>query len=107
MITGAKSRAVPARKPRRLSGWRAGVGAALLAGFYFGAPLAEESQLKKDAKKAGHEVGSAFRQMGKDAKKAGKTIGHGAAKAGRDVGHAAKKSGREVKQAIKGEKESK
>ena len=53
---------------------------------------AEEENLKDGAKKAGHAMGSAVREIGRGAKKAGKT-----------VGQAAKEGGKEFHKAIKGE----
>ncbi len=53
---------------------------------------AEDASLKDGAKRAGHAIGTAARD-----------IGHGAKKAGKAVGNAAKEGGREFRRAFKGE----
>jgi hypothetical protein len=53
---------------------------------------AEDTSLKDGAKRAGHAVGSAVREIGQGAKKAGKA-----------VGNAAKEGGKEFSRALKGE----
>lgn len=62
-----------------------------------------EDDLEKGAKKTGHAIGSAFREIGKTAKKTGKTIGKTAKKVGKSVGKAAKEGGKAVKKGVKGE----
>jgi hypothetical protein len=53
---------------------------------------AEDASLKDGAKRAGHAIGTAARDVGQGAKKVGKA-----------VGKAAKEGGREFRRAIKGE----
>ena len=64
---------------------------------------AEVQQLTTDAKRAGHAVGSAVREVGQGTKKIGKEIGQGVKDAGRAIGGAAREGGKEFRRAVKGE----
>jgi hypothetical protein len=57
---------------------------------------AEDSTISKDAKKAGHAIGEAAREVGHTAKKVGTEIGHGTAQAAKEVGPAAKEAGHDI-----------
>ena len=65
--------------------------------------FADDQNLTKGAKNAGHAIGTAAREIGHGAKKVGKTIGKEAKAAGKAVGHAAKEGAKELKHAFKGE----
>ena len=75
--------------PYRVLSW---VAVVLALAIPLSATSAEEGSLKGDAKRAGHALGTAAREIGQGAKKVGKA-----------VGHAAKEGGREFRRAIKGE----
>lgn len=80
----------------------AGVCALLVSAFLATLSLAvlAESNVKKEARKAGQAVGEVVHDVGQGAKKIGKTVGN-AAKEGVE---AAKEGGREFKRAVKGER---
>ncbi len=84
--------AVPAAKPSG-TWWRATSAAiALLLSMSGPAASAEDAGLKDGAKRAGHALGSAAREVGQGARRAGKA-----------VGNAAQEGGREFRRAVKGE----
>lgn len=89
---------------RHLGRRAATVGVAVLFSALVPPAGAGEDSLKKDAKEAGHAVGSALHDVGHGAKKIGKEIGHGAKEAGKAIGGAAKEGGKEFHRAIKGDK---
>ncbi len=57
-----------------------------------GQTFAGDSELKKDARKAGRATGTAVREVGQGVKQAGK-----------EIGAAAKEGGKEFRRAVKGE----
>ncbi len=65
---------------------------ALLFATTLSVASAEDASLKDGAKRAGHAIGAAARDVGQGAKKAGKA-----------VGKAAQEGGREFRRAVKGE----
>ncbi len=75
--------------PYRRMAWAA---IALLLVTSLSAASAEDASIKDGAKRAGHAIGAAARDVGQGAKKVGKA-----------VGKAAKEGGREFRRAIKGE----
>lgn len=75
--------------PYRVLSW---VAIALVLATPLCATSAEQGSLKSDAKRAGHALGTAARE-----------IGQGARKVGKAVGNAAREGGREFRRAIKGE----
>ena len=80
-------------------------GAALLFGG--GIALAEESKVRQEAKKAGHEIGTAAREVGQETKKITKEVGKAVVEAARETGHAFRDGAKEVKKTVKGEGEKK
>lgn len=75
--------------PYRVLSW---VAIALVLATPLSAASAEDGSLKDGAKRAGHALGTAAREIGHDAKKVGKA-----------VGNAAREGGREFRRAVKGE----
>jgi hypothetical protein len=71
---------------------------ALLAGAAYGE---EENRIKRDAKKAGHDMKSGIVEFGRGMRDAAKDVGHGAAKVGREIGHTAKNAPKDVKEGFK------
>ena len=65
---------------------------ALLFAMTLSVASADDASLNDGAKRAGHAIGAAARD-----------IGHGAKKVGKAVGNAAKEGGRELRRAFKGE----
>jgi hypothetical protein len=63
------------------------------------ASVAEESKIEAGAKKVGHAVGTAAREVGQEAKKFGKAVGEAA----KEGVVAVKEGGKELKRAAKGE----
>jgi hypothetical protein len=79
-------------KPSALFRRAASAGLAVMLVTVLSAASAEDAGLKDSAKRAGHTLGTAARDVGQGAKKAGKA-----------VGNAAKEGGREFRRALKGE----
>lgn len=75
--------------PSRLLSW---VAVTLVLAMPLSAASAADGSLKDGAKRAGHALGTAVREIGQGAKKAGKA-----------VGNAAREGGREFRRAVKGE----
>jgi len=75
--------------------------AAILAGVTGSASAEEENRIKRDAKKAGHDMKSGIVEFGRGMRDAAKDVGHGAAKVGREIGHTAKDAPKDVKEGFK------
>jgi hypothetical protein len=86
------SPAVPRQDPRPTLRRVAGLSLLILFTSILSPAHAEDTSLKADAKRAGHAIGAAMRD-----------VGHGIKKAGKAIGTAAKEGAREFRRAIKGE----